>query len=599
MKRKSFNDNKPTKKTAVTGIVSVIVILSLLLLVFGYFAANASTDKIYKGVYVGDVHLGGKTQADAQKIIEKEYKKFAINAKLSCDGTDFDLYATDAAIKLDSEATAKLASECGKEGSIFSKVGNMLSLKSNPQKLNVVLSYDEAILQNIINDKLSGVMVDVTDYTVEIGEDELIVTNGKDGKGVLAKDVIDAVADAYTNHRLDSRLEFKTKDIPCEKIDVKKFCEEYNREAKDAVCEEDGENINITPEVIGVKIDNDEAKKIIEANKNSTGSYYIPAIITYPEVTAKELEEEFTDCIIATYSSNYSTSTANRKENIRLASTKINGVILNPGEVFSFNGVVGPRTVETGYKMAHVYSGGKTVDGIGGGICQVSSTLYNAVVLADLEIVYRTNHTLPVSYVPLGRDATVSYGTIDFKFKNNKQSPIKLEVIADGVNLTVNVYGRKKYITDVSIETAVIGSIPYSTETIEDETMYEDEKVVVEKGANGTKVEAYKIVKKDGQVVSRTLLCKSTYTPSTEVVRIGTKKRDAEGGITGNPEEPVPETPGISDVPTVSDAPVVSDVPVVSEPPVVPDVPAVPETPVVPETPAVPEATAPEPVIMQ
>ena len=107
------------------------------------------------------------------------------------------------------------------------------------------------------------------------------------------------------------------------------------------------------------------------------------------------------------------------------------------------------------------------------------------------------------------------------------------------------------------------------------------------------------VIKKDGQVVSRTLLCKSTYTPSTEVVRIGTKKRDAEGGIVENPKEPVPETPGISDVPTVSDAPVVSDVPVVSEPPVVPDVPAVPETPVGPETPAVPEVTAPEPVIMQ
>ncbi len=562
MNRKSFDDTKPTKKKTVRGIVCIIVILALALLAFGYFSVSASTDKIYNGVYVGDIDLGGKSLADAQKIIENEYGKYAVNAKLECEGIAFEIYQDNASIAPDFKATAELAASCGKEGSFFNKIANMLSLRANPEKLNLVLSCDEEALQNILNDKLPSVTVDVTDYIVEYGENELIITNGKDGRGVIAKDVIASIAEALTNKRLDSRMEIKAKEIPCAKIDAEKFCEEYNRDAKDAVCEEDGENINITPEVIGVRIDKEQAKQIILSNADTIGSYTIPAIITYPEITAAQLEEEFTDSVIGTYSTNYSTSSANRKENIRLASTKINGVILNPGEVFSFNGVVGPRTAETGYKIAHVYSGGKTVDGIGGGICQVSSTLYNAVVLADLEIVYRTNHTLPVSYVPLGRDATVSYGTIDFKFKNNKQSPVKLEVIADGSNLTVNIYGRKKYITDVSIETSITGTINYSTETIKDDTMFEDEKKVEEKGANGTKVEAYKIIRKDGEEVSRTLLAKSTYTATPEVVRVGTKKRPPEV------ESDLPKEPEVTEPAVAPQPEIVPEPEPVPEPPV-------------------------------
>ncbi|MBQ4527493.1 MAG: VanW family protein [Clostridia bacterium] len=507
-------------------VLCVALILAAMVAAFTYLAVCASTDKIYDGVYVGDVSLGGKTAKQAVEILERKYPAEELNIRLRCEGVEFDIYGSQISLRADYEASAKAAEEFGKDGNIFSKIYNMKKLSGNVERIPLVFTCDTDMLNYMINENLSQHVVDVTQYTVEIGEDCIIVTNGKNGYGVNVSKVMKLVSEAYTSGRISECIDIEIEEVKADIIDPESFFDEYNRDPVDAVCEQEGESINIIPEVVGITLKHDETIKILEENKHNEQSYTIPAVITYPDVTAEELEAEFTDCIIGTYSTNYSSSSANRKENIRLASSAISGKILNPGEVFSFNDVVGPRTAATGYKIAHVYSGGKTVDGIGGGICQVSSTLYNAVVFADLEIVYRTNHTLPVSYVPLGRDATVSYGTIDFKFKNNKETPVKIEVIADGNNLTVNIYGRKKYIKDISIETAITGTIAFSTTEIKDDTMYEGERKTEEKGANGTKVEAYKIIKEDGVVVSKTLLCKSSYVPTSQVIRVGTRKRE-------------------------------------------------------------------------
>ncbi|MBR5505736.1 MAG: VanW family protein, partial [Clostridia bacterium] len=514
----------------------------------GYLAYASSGDRVYEGVYIGDVHLGGMDREMVLKTVAREFDGDELNPLLECEGVQFTIYGSQVGLATDFEATADSAVAYGKDGSIFSKIKNLLEFKNNPQKIDLSLSCDMNLLQYALSENMPEHIIDVQQYSVEIGQDCLIVTNGKSGRGINAVKVVSAIANACTNASLDAPIKVQIEDILPDPINPDAFCEEYNREPVDAVCDQSGDTINIIGEVVGVKIDCDQAKRIIKENEHSTESYTIPALITYPEVTAAELEAEFTDCVIGSFFTNYSSSSPNRKENIRLASEKINGRILNPGEVFSFNDIVGPRTAATGYKVAHVYSGSKVVDGIGGGICQVSSTLYNAVVFADLEIVYRTNHSLPVSYVPLGRDATVSYGTIDFKFKNNKETPVKLEVLADGNNLTVNIYGRKKYLKDISIETAITGSRQYSTTVIKDDTMYEDERKVEERGANGTNTQSYKVIKENGEVVSRTPLAKSSYSPTTQVERVGTKKREtveSQAPVATEPpaiiEESVPE----------------------------------------------------------
>lgn len=161
-----------------------------------------------------------------------------------------------------------------------------------------------------------------------------------------------------------------------------------------------------------------------------------------PKVTSADLGKMGE--LLGSFSTDYSSSPSNRKFNVGLAASKIDGTLLAPGEVFSYNGCVGPRELAQGWKMAHQFQDGMVVDGVGGGVCQVSTTLYNAVLQADLKIVSRSNHSMRVAYVAAGRDATVSYGNTDFRFENSTSGPIFLGARADGERLTFRIYGSQK-----------------------------------------------------------------------------------------------------------------------------------------------------------
>ncbi len=160
-----------------------------------------------------------------------------------------------------------------------------------------------------------------------------------------------------------------------------------------------------------------------------------------PKVTGDDLGKM--GSLLAAFTTDYGGSPGNRKANVGLAASKINGTLLGPGEIFSYNGCVGPRETELGWKMAHQYQDGLVVDGVGGGVCQVSTTLYNTVLLADLKIVARSNHSMPVAYVRPGRDATVAYDSTDFKFQNSTDGPIFVGAKANGETLTFRIYGTK------------------------------------------------------------------------------------------------------------------------------------------------------------
>ena len=161
--------------------------------------------------------------------------------------------------------------------------------------------------------------------------------------------------------------------------------------------------------------------------------------------------------------STFGAGTKGRITNITLASKSCDGVILMPGEIFSFNDALGERTVERGYKEATVYVNNSSTKGIGGGICQVSSTLFAAALYADLEIVERTNHSLAVGYLPLGMDAAVSWGTLDFRFRNNTDYPIRLSVTYEKGNINVEIWGTKETDTTVEITTEKLDPLTVKT----------------------------------------------------------------------------------------------------------------------------------------
>jgi vancomycin resistance protein YoaR len=273
-------------------------------------------------------------------------------------------------------------------------------------------------------------------------------------------------------------------------------------------------------------------------------SFELALEVVKPEISITDLNDELFKDVLGTYETKYDKYYTTRAENLRLAASKINGKILYPGEIFSYNEVVGERTVAAGYKMAHVFAGGRVIDGLGGGICQVSTTLYNAVVLANLEIVERKAHQMHTGYVQPGRDATVVYGTIDFKFKNNRDLPIKIVCsVVDGVN-KFEIFGIKKD-TDptVEFETKILNTVYPKTINENDATMDVGTTKVVQSPMNGYTSETYKILKNSaGEQISRTLLSKDVYQVTNKIVKVGTK-----------PIAPVvPETPVEENQPVVT-----------------------------------------------
>ena len=255
--------------------------------------------------------------------------------------------------------------------------------------------------------------------------------------------------------------------------------------------------------------------------------------ITKPAKTLSDLGKEAFPNKIASYSTRYNTINKNRSNNIEISAKKIDGTILMPGETFSYNQTIGRTTLEKGYKEGTAYVGGKVVPDVGGGICQVSSTLYNTALLANLEITERSNHLFETSYVAPSRDATVYWGSIDFKFKNTRSYPIKIVGTAKNGVVKIDLYGiKEKEEYEVVIESEVISYIPNETEYKKDSTLASGKQVVEQIGFNGCKSRGYRILKKNGVVISRTLLSTDTYSPQNKVVRVGTKKSTTNNSTT-------------------------------------------------------------------
>ncbi|PRX26188.1 surface rod structure-forming protein G [Orenia metallireducens] len=226
--------------------------------------------------------------------------------------------------------------------------------------------------------------------------------------------------------------------------------------------------------------------------------------------------------IISTYTTYFDKGEMNRYKNIAISSKKINGQLIMPGEIFSFNEVVGPRTKDAGYKEAIEIINGEFVQGIGGGICQVSSTLYNSVLLANLEIIERDNHSRPVSYIPMGRGATVYYNYIDFKFRNNSDSPIIIIAKIVKNKLTITVLGKDKgeYVEIITSAKKVLK--PKVLREI-DRGLPSGTEEIVEPGAKGFEILVRRVVKKGNKIIKNEFVSKDIYSPKDTIIKINPK----------------------------------------------------------------------------
>lgn len=310
------------------------------------------------------------------------------------------------------------------------------------------------------------------------------------------------------------------------------------------------DRVEVVPGRDGLQVD---AELAYQQLLNSLGKGQVKPIIhlSLVQVKPRRITEAVTAMglkgLLSAYSTSFDPTNVGRTYNIRVAAAALDGLLVPPGQEISFNQVVGPRSTDAGYKNAQVIINNEFVEGIGGGVCQVSSTLYNAILLANLEILERTNHSLPVAYVPMGRDATVVYGAIDLKFRNNTESYIYIRSSVKGRQLTFKIYGNTDYKAPVTIRTRIIKEIEPETIYQKDPYLKKGEQVVKQEGSKGYQVVAERVVWENNQAQVEALP-PSLYEPVDRIVALGTKEEK---------EVPVFLPPGVSE----------------EQPPVIPPVP--------------------------
>lgn len=278
----------------------------------------------------------------------------------------------------------------------------------------------------------------------------------------------------------------------------------------------------VTKSVAGYSVTAEEILSAISASNKQT--ILLAADTIEPDVTTDSLIEH--NSLISQYATSFSKSTlskTNRVFNITKAASLIDGVVVEPNEVFSINDTIGDRNRKNGWKKAAAFSGGTYVEEYGGGVCQVSSTLFNAVLMADLEIVERHHHSWPMSYVPIGRDATISTGIKDFRFKNNTEYPITIFANVDEENkeLCICIYGTRSEQYDyIEVESERVGYEDRKpTEYRLDETLPAGTKVVEREGRRGKRSVTYKLYySADGELIDKVVAHKDTYASISEIV---------------------------------------------------------------------------------
>jgi len=298
----------------------------------------------------------------------------------------------------------------------------------------------------------------------------------------------------------------------------------FNIPAKDASFEISNQNtMNISNEHVGSAFDSDALINQIKGINIYQPVSEIKAEFKeqLPKLTAVQLEDQKITGLIASYTTRFDPSQAERTENVRLATKALDMTTVKPGDTFSFNQSVGERTVAGGYKDAYIIVDGKFVEGLGGGICQVSSTLYNVGLLADLSVVQRANHDLAISYVPSGQDATVAYPNLDLKFNNNTGGYLLVRTKTTSNTVTIELYGKVKSGQEVTITDSTESIIPSEEQRIVDETLAHGVVILKQQGHPGSIVSSVRTVKVNGTVVSSEPLPQSRYLAVPTIYSVG------------------------------------------------------------------------------
>lgn len=474
----------------------LLVFVILLAIVVGIFAASViifysnqqNSDVIQSGVFIKGINVSGLTKDEAIALVNEELG-YKMNDHIELTYKNYNYYVEVEQIeaKFDVEASVNYALNIAKTGTFLENINEYISVLIHNINIEPIFVYNDEALTSYLEDIEANLPDQLQQAAYYVEDDQLIITNGVNGAGIkydeLKEEIVSSLKDiSYSKTYINIPTYIQYPDP----IDVDAIHEDVFRQVENAYFTT--EPYAVFADVTGIDFDVDKMKSMIQENPEAE-EYVEDLIYTKADITVNDLGKEAFPDVISSFSTKYPTSNSDRTTNLRLASNKIDGVVVMPGEEFSYNKVVGKRTIAAGYKEAAIYENGQVTSGLGGGICQISTTLYNAVVAADLDIVSRRNHMFVPSYVDGGMDATVVWGSTDFKFKNTRDYPIKIESSVNGGIARVKIHGLltdDEY--DISIESRTVKSS--STSFV---------------------VDAYKVYRKDGNVVKREKLSRDTY----------------------------------------------------------------------------------------
>lgn len=549
MERRRLNAGQKAA-LAVSGSIAALIVLIYL----GLCVYVGASHTILPGVWTVQAELSGMTREEAVSALDTWMEQAYADAQydLTCEDSTVRLNGNLA--RLDSGKIAQEAYMVGrsepflKRGAvIFAHLIGVKTMVDCPVELN---DAGKQQLEQALEQLDDAEEIRLVETVWSLDGDKLVIVHGTTGVRVDREQAGQVLLSAMQlpGDRTVTVPVIKTAPVP---LDLQQVHAQIHTQAADAYVERDeaGE-VRIVPHVVGIDFDAAQAQKQFDAAKDGE-VVTVPLTVTVPEMTQSRLQGLLFADVLGECTTSIG-GTEFRLNNVVVAAKAMDGKILMPGDVFSYNDTLGPRTVANGYQPAPAYIGGKTVDEVGGGICQNSSTLYLAALRANLEIVERTNHMYTVGYVPDGLDATVAYNALDYKFRNNTEHPIRMEVKVNGRKLTIRLYGTDTEHVTVKMVTETLSTTPYKVTYKPDDTVAVGKTVVDTTAYTGCKVRVFRCVyDADGNLVSRTQESMNNYRHRDKVIlynpadaeKLGLVDENGVVHTTVQPKKPEPVTP--------------------------------------------------------
>lgn len=504
----SKTEGKPKKSRTARGkralIITASIAAALIILCTAGVAAVSRIDTVYPNVKLDGADIGGMTDIELSRLLfEKGYDSLGeqtVSVVLPMDSV-LSVRAEEVCTNAEvADIVDTIMDSCGGGTALENAVSYLRCLFGGMELESGEMSVDEAAVRAIVENAAKEVNSRLSASQITIGETSLSIVKGAGAISVDVDELCRLIIEAFQTGNYGT-VEYQAEVLEDTELDLDRLYSEVYSEAKNA--EYNPETGKIDEETNGISFDMSEARSLWNAAQPGD-EVVIPLVIDKPEITAEFLEKTlFRDCFCKKATSLVGSS-SNRVNNVTKAAAAINGIVLMPGDEFSYNDALGERTAENGYLPAGAYSGGQTVQEYGGGICQVSSTLYYCALYANLNITSRTCHMFPVAYVPPGLDATVSWGGPEFKFVNSRDYPVKLVSYIEDNNVVVELWG-----TDVDgsyVEMTYGTSLVYDTE-------YTDVAI-------GYKAATYRsIYDRDGNLIEKRLEARSTYSYHDEDIK--------------------------------------------------------------------------------